>query len=120
MRGDLFKANPGPQVAVDLYVALLLPPSAGPALNCPANDPIAFVTDVSVVVTCLSAPATFQPFANNVLLEGGLPVAITRGLVNFTWPPNAPPGPYQFAVALTQPRTLNVIGLAVDGAGFSP
>jgi len=66
------------------------------------------------------APETFKPFARNVVLEGGLPLAITGGVVSFTWPSNAPPGSYLFAVALTQPGTLNVIGLAVDGAGFSP
>jgi len=98
--GDFLQLNPGrptrPTTTVDKYVGAALPPESGPAFGCPANDPVAFVTEGrAVVLTCLSAPPqTFPPFARNVTLPADLPLTVANNLLRGAWPAGAPPGLY--------------------------
>jgi len=98
--GDFLQLNPGrptrPTTTVDKYVGAALPPESGPAFGCPANDPVAFVTEGrAVVLTCLSAPPqTFPPFARNVTLPADLPLTVANNLFSVAWPAGAPPGLY--------------------------
>ncbi len=93
---DVAEANSGPDALVDRYLGAVLPPGVGPALGCPANDTVAFVTEtLGLLLTCLSAPPqTFPPFVRNVLIPADLPLTFTNDVFQTMWPMGAPGGTY--------------------------
>ena len=83
--------NPGAATLVDVYLGVLLPPEAGPALGCPQGDAIAFATEgsSSLVIRCASAsPATFPRFAAGASIPAGLPPTSVPDFFGLRWSPD--------------------------------
>jgi hypothetical protein len=101
---DLTIANLGPTVAVDVYVGLLPPASAGPVLGCPGGDAVVLFADAlatPMTVSLAAAPPTFPASFTNVTLAFGVPLLPVPDLLSFTWP-SLPAGAYTFFVALAR------------------
>ena len=112
------EANSGDApISVDKYFGVLLPASASSLVPCPGADGIVFLFP-EVRLTCLSSPATFRPYKQNVLLPAGFLVTTPR-FFDFVWPP-APSGTYVFFIAYTRTGTLEVIAAGTSSASFTP
>jgi hypothetical protein len=101
---DLSVANLGPERMVDLYMGVIPPPAAGPALGCPGGDPVVFLGDgfSGALLTCFSAPVqTFPPLVRSARLPGALPKTDLPGVFRFGWIPGLPIGQCIVFVALT-------------------
>ena len=103
-------------IVVDKYFGVLLSASASSLVPCPGADGIVFLSPM--VLTCLSLPATFMPYEQNVLLPARL-LATTPSFLEFVWPP-APSGTYVFFIVYTRPGTLEVIAVATRSVSFTP
>jgi hypothetical protein len=94
--------------SVDVYVVIVLPPTAPPSVGCPGSLALAFVTNggSAFALRCQSASvATFPPFVANVTIPAAIDVAV-HDLVAFTWPAGAPPGTYTLAIVATAPSAF--------------
>jgi hypothetical protein len=111
---DVTVGNAGPAVMVDVYFGVLLPPSMGPILGCPAGDAVAYVVDMAAgpsefVVTCLSSgPSSSVALYSNVSLAGELPPLVLTNFFSCDWPP-IPAGDYTFFMSFTEAGTNNVV-----------
>ncbi len=124
-------ANPGPITVVDVYFGVLAPAQVGPALGCLGGDALVFLADgfTRAVVACLSAaPRDFAPLVRNVSIPAALPGTTIPNLFSFVWTSGFPAGSYVFLMFFTPPAafeddhidSLDVIGIAVDSAMFTP
>jgi Divergent InlB B-repeat domain len=123
--------NPGPARPVDVYLAVLLPGSAGPGLGCPNGDAVAFVAEAyaKIVITCLSAPVMSPaPLFTGVTMpaaSGGLTLSHFWSLV---WNPGLPAGSYTVVVLTTVPGTFadgqlgagDVVAMGMATLTFTP
>jgi hypothetical protein len=129
MQVDVTVANDGPQRLVDVYFGALLPVEVGPGLGCPAGDAIAFVTQGSAVVTCLTAtPKTFAPLFRGVSLPFSLPETTIPNFRSVVWPSDLPTGAYTIFLTLTPPDAFadgradptDLLATASQGLTFAP
>jgi hypothetical protein len=92
---------------VDVYLGIILPPAAGPALGCPAGDAIAFVTSgfAGIAIRCLSGPPSSFP---RLITSTAVPVGSTvvNSFFTTTMPAGVPTGSYAAFLALTLPGSL--------------
>jgi hypothetical protein len=126
---DVAVANDGTPRLVDVYFGALLPVEAGPGLGCPAGDAIAFVTEGSGVVTCVTAPpTTFAPLFRSVSLPSSLPETTIPNFWSFVWPSDLPTGAYTIFLTLTPPDAfsdgradpIDLLATASQGLTFAP
>jgi hypothetical protein len=118
---SLTETNTGSSMVVDGYFGVLPPSDAGPALGCPAGDPIAFFVNgfAGPVLTCLSSPSTFGILWSNRSVPGALPPT-TSNLASLVWPTAAPGGTYLWFVAFTRPGTVDIVALATRTVSLTP
>jgi hypothetical protein len=105
---DLTVSNPGPEMVVDVYFGLLLPPAAGPAFGCPLGDAVAFASGAvsNFVVRCLSDSASTYPrLVAGAFIPAGLPATVVPDFLALPWP-EAPAGVYVVFMAFTSPGAL--------------
>jgi hypothetical protein len=110
LRVDVGVANPGPELTADVYFGALLPSEAGPALGCPAGDPIVLVAEefTQALVTCLSAsPESLPPLFRSSAIPERLPPTILNDFFSFTWPQGVPRGRYTLFLVLTRAGALS-------------
>jgi hypothetical protein len=101
LQGTATVSNTGEARPLDVYVFLLAPAAAGPALGCPGGDAVAFLTTGAAVVTCVSSGVqTFRPLFGNVTLAGSLFTPLTVPIFSLAWPA-APTGGWLAGIALT-------------------
>jgi hypothetical protein len=94
--------------SVDVYVVIVLPPTAAPSVGCPGSVALVFVTNggSAFALRCQSASvATFPPFVANVTIPAAVDVTV-HDLAAFTWPAGAPPGTYTIAIVATPPSAF--------------
>jgi hypothetical protein len=127
---DLTISNPGPERAVDAFFGVIPPATAGPALGCPANDPIVlFGSDLTTpVLRCLSSPPqSFPALASSAALPANLAPLTVENFFGLVWPA-APAGTYTFFFVLTTPGALaggaiapsDLLAVGTATAVFSP
>jgi hypothetical protein len=95
--------NTGGAGAVTLYVVIVLPASASPALGCGTSGVLVFLakSGAAFEVLCGSAPLeTFPAYAETVSISAGASLSFSN-VLSFLWPGVAPPGLYTFAVVAT-------------------
>jgi len=103
---SLSVANAGNDVAVDVYLIIVLPPGA--TAGCPGDLALLFVANggADLPVLCASrGPGAFQPYLANVTIPGAINATVPN-LLSLTWPPGAPPGLYTFVILATPPGAL--------------
>jgi hypothetical protein len=92
--------NTGGAGAVTLYVVIVLPAAASPALGCGTSGVLVFLANrgAAFEILCGSAPPETFPIYVSISVDGfgNLP-----NVLSFLWPPGAPPGLYTFAVVAT-------------------
>ena len=92
--------NTGGPAAVTLYVVIVLPASASPALGCGTSGVLVFLANSGAAfeILCGSAPPETFPIYVSISVDGSgnLP-----NVLSFLWPAGAPSGLYTFAVVAT-------------------
>jgi hypothetical protein len=126
LQGTVSVTNVGGARALDVYVVLVPPASAGPSLGCPSGGALAFLTGSGATLTCVSSGVqTFAPQLTDVSLPADLFTAVSAPVFSFTWPATAPTGPWTAAVVLTpvgafkDGRVNPMAGIVVAPAAFS-
>ncbi len=98
--------NPGSAGQADVFLAVLLPPSAGPAFGCAPGDAVVFFADnfTRVAVACASGPlSSFTPLFRGVTIPGNLLTTTVADFFAAQWTADLPPGTWTFALVLTGP-----------------
>ncbi len=128
---DVTFANPGNQLLIDVYFAILLPASSGPSFGCPLGDAVLFFSNgmTSASVACASDPIqSFPRTFEGVAVPTGLPSSTLKNFLSLVLPQGVPAGEYQIFMVLTQANALldgtvdpgDVVGVAAATMSFSP
>ena len=91
--------------SVDVYVVIVLPPTAPPSVGCPGSLALALVTNggSAFALRCQSASvATFPPYLASVTIPAAIDFT-AHDVLALTWPAGAPSGTYTLAILATRP-----------------
>jgi hypothetical protein len=106
VEADVLVANACSARPVDVYVVLILPPTAAQIIGCaPGVLPLVFVANggSAFAVRCESdSVATFPTYWADVTVAAGTNVTV-HDVLSLTWPAAAPPGIYTLAIVATSP-----------------